>query len=83
MTPSTTRESILNFQDIDMKDVEYRYANGDVYIGDMLSLEPHGQGILDSKSRGFIYKGLWMLGKKQGKGICTYADGSIFRGLYN
>lgn len=42
MTLSTTRQSHLDFQDIDTKDIEYRYNNGDIYRGDLKEWIPHG-----------------------------------------
>lgn len=51
------------------------YPNKDLYEGELKELLPHGQGKM-SFSSGEIYNGLWVNGKRYGKGTFTYLENS-------
>jgi len=48
--------------------------NGDVYVGEVMSGKPHGQGTI-TFTNGDKYVGEWKNGKRDGQGTFTYSDG--------
>lgn len=64
---------------------ELRSEDGLVsYDGDFHNGLLHGSGVMRSRgSRGArpeVYDGQWRMGRRHGRGRCTYADGSVFEG---
>ena len=53
--------------------------NGDVYVGEVMSGEPHGQGTL-TFTDGRMYVGQYKDGKMDGNGTFTYSNGSKYEG---
>ena len=51
--------------------------NGNVYVGEIVSGKPHGQGTLTSPN-GYKYEGEWKDGKPNGQGTETFPDGSKY-----
>ena len=56
-----------------------RYHNGDVYVGEVKDLVPHGQGKMVYAS-GTEYEGAFVKGKFEGQGSCRYASGEEYVG---
>jgi hypothetical protein len=56
-----------------------RWANGDVYTGDLIKGRRHGQGELIWAS-GQRYSGSWVDDTPQGKGQMTFANGNRYEG---
>ena len=53
--------------------------NGDVYVGEVMSGEPHGQGTL-TFTDGRMYVGQYKDGKMDGNGTYTWTNGSKYEG---
>ena len=53
-----------------------KYANGDVYKGEIKNGKPHGKGVY-SFVNGDVFEGMFMEGKKSGKGILRTNDGEV------
>lgn len=60
--------------------VEYRYPNGDLYVGEVHGSSYNGKGKMFWKSTGNTYEGDWVYGFKTGKGKFTWADGTYHEG---
>ena len=60
--------------------VEYRYPNGDLYVGEVHGQSFNGKGKMFWKSTGNIYEGDWVYGFRTGKGRFTWADGTYHEG---
>jgi len=57
-----------------------KYANGDVYTGDLSVGKFNGKGkYMYSREMGW-YEGDWLLGKFHGKGVRLYSNGSKYVG---
>ena len=63
-----------------------RWSNGDVYEGEFLNNKAHGKGILiygsEDKFGGKSYEGEFNNNLRHGYGIFTWADGTIYKGLW-
>ena len=59
----------------------YKFPNGDSYVGNWLSGQPHGNGTYNfhSKER---YEGQFAQGKFQGRGTMHYPDGAYYTGAW-
>lgn len=60
--------------------VEYRYPNGDLYVGEVHGQHFNGKGKMFWKSTGNTYEGDWAYGFRTGKGRFTWADGTYHEG---
>ena len=60
--------------------VEYRYPNGDLYVGEVHGQSFNGKGKMFWKSTGSTYEGDWVYGYRTGKGRFTWADGTYHEG---
>lgn len=56
---------------------EYKYANGNVYVGEMLYGEPNGTGKMNY-ANGDVYTGQWQNGRQNGVGKYVFADGLTY-----
>ena len=60
--------------------VEYRYPNGDLYVGEVHGQSFNGKGKMFWKSTGNTYDGDWVYDYRTGKGRFTWADGTYHEG---
>ena len=60
--------------------VEYRYPNGDLYVGEVHGSSYNGKGKMFWKSTGNTYEGDWVYDYRTGKGKFTWADGTYHEG---
>ena len=60
--------------------VEYRYSNGDLYVGEVHGQSFNGKGKMFWKSTGNTYEGDWVYDYRTGKGRFTWADGTYHEG---
>ena len=60
--------------------VEYRYPNGDLYVGEVHGQSFNGKGKMFWKSTGNTYEGDWVYDYRSGKGRFTWADGTYHEG---
>ena len=60
--------------------VEYRYSNGDLYVGEVHGQSFNGKGKMFWKSTGNTYEGDWVYDYRTGKGKFTWADGTYHEG---
>lgn len=58
-----------------------RYTDGSVYVGELSKHRPHGHGRLRRPDRA-EYDGAWADGVQSGAGVCTYANGVVFIGMF-
>ena len=58
---------------------QYKYENGDIYIGRWRNRQRHGKGIM-SYSNGEKYEGYWENDCRHGKGIMSYSNGDKYDG---
>ena len=58
---------------------QYKYKNGDIYIGRWRKRQRHGKGIM-SYSNGDKYEGYWENDCRHGEGIMTYSNGDKYEG---
>ncbi|KAK7359084.1 hypothetical protein VNO77_01030 [Canavalia gladiata] len=61
---------------------EKSFSNGDVYIGKMKGMLPHGKGKY-TWSDGTVYEGDWVDGKMTGKGLITWPSGAKYEGEFS
>ncbi|KAL9188889.1 hypothetical protein ACHAXT_011379 [Thalassiosira profunda] len=59
-----------------------RWAEGDIYEGEIKDGREHGSGICKYSS-GHVYDGEWKDGVIQGTGTYTWANGKVYEGSYN
>lgn len=62
--------------------VEYRYPNGDLYVGEVHGQYFNGKGKMFWKSTGNTYEGDWAYGYRSGRGRFTWANGTYYEGDY-
>jgi len=55
--------------------------NGDVYVGEIVSGKPHGQGTR-TFTNGWKYEGEWKDGTEHGQGSLTFRDGGKYVGEF-
>ena len=60
--------------------VEYRYPNGDLYVGEVHGQSFNGKGKMFWKSTGNTYEGDWVYDYRSGKGRFTWANGNYYEG---
>ncbi|MEY4927997.1 MAG: hypothetical protein RI894_2433, partial [Bacteroidota bacterium] len=60
----------------------YRFANGDVYIGQFSNSKQHGQGTF-LWATGEKYEGAWDMGAQTGYATFTWSDGQMQTGIFN
>ncbi len=60
--------------------VEYRYSNGDLYVGEVHGQSFNGKGKMFWKSTGNTYEGDWVYDYRSGKGRFTWANGNYYEG---
>jgi len=70
--------SVVKETDVE-KPVRLVSPNGDVYVGEVMSGEPHGQGTL-TFTDGRMYVGQYKDGKMDGNGTYTWTNGSKYEG---
>jgi len=70
--------SVVKETDVE-EPVRIDYSNGSVYVGEIVSGKPHGQGTFTSPN-GYKYEGEWKDGKPVGQGTETFPDGSKYVG---
>lgn len=58
------------------------YANGDVYIGEIVNGCRHGHGIMSYSATGDIYEGYFQNDEITGTGVFKYANGDIYEGSF-
>ncbi|OIW19297.1 hypothetical protein TanjilG_20422 [Lupinus angustifolius] len=58
---------------------ETSFSNGDVYIGEIKAVLPHGKGKY-TWSDGTVYEGDWEDGKRTGKGLIIWPSGAKYEG---
>ncbi|CAL0329916.1 unnamed protein product [Lupinus luteus] len=61
---------------------EKSFANGDVYIGEIKAILPHGKGKY-LWSDGTVYDGDWEDGKRTGKGVIIWPSGAKYEGGFS
>ncbi|RZC12842.1 Phosphatidylinositol 4-phosphate 5-kinase 7 isoform E [Glycine soja] len=61
---------------------ERSFSNGDVYIGKIKGMLPHGKGKY-TWSDGTVYEGDWVNGKMTGKGLITWPTGAKYEGEFS
>ncbi|RDX95645.1 Phosphatidylinositol 4-phosphate 5-kinase 8, partial [Mucuna pruriens] len=61
---------------------EKSFSNGDVYIGEIKGILPHGKGKY-TWSDGTVYNGDWADGKMTGKGLITWPTGAKYEGEFS
>ncbi|TKY60168.1 Phosphatidylinositol 4-phosphate 5-kinase 8 [Spatholobus suberectus] len=61
---------------------EKSFSNGDVYIGKIKGILPHGKGRY-AWSDGTVYEGDWIDGKMTGKGQITWPTGAKYEGEFS
>ncbi|MDR3078573.1 MAG: hypothetical protein LBU15_00870 [Rickettsiales bacterium] len=61
---------------------KYIYANGDIYMGEVMDGLRNGEGVYSSFSTGNIYEGQFKDGKMDGIGKLTYGNGDVFYGEF-
>ncbi len=66
--------SVVKETDVE-EPVRIDYSNGSVYVGEIVSGKPHGQGTFTSPN-GYKYEGEWKDGKPVGQGTEIFPDGS-------
>jgi len=66
--------SVVKKTDVE-EPVRLDYSNGSVYVGEIVSGKPHGQGTFTSPN-GYKYEGEWKDGKPVGQGTEIFPDGS-------
>ncbi|KAG2410392.1 Phosphatidylinositol 4-phosphate 5-kinase [Vigna angularis] len=71
----------MNFLIISYRFEEKSFPNGDVYIGKMKDVLPHGKGKY-TWSDGTVYEGDWVDGKMTGKGVITWPRGAKYEGEF-
>ncbi|KAJ1405392.1 Phosphatidylinositol-4-phosphate 5-kinase, core [Sesbania bispinosa] len=62
--------------------VEKSFSNGDVFIGKIKGILPHGNGKY-TWSDGTVYEGEWVDGKMSGKGLITWSSGAKYEGEFS
>ncbi|KAJ1386130.1 Phosphatidylinositol-4-phosphate 5-kinase, core [Sesbania bispinosa] len=62
--------------------VEKSFSNGDVFIGKIKGVLPHGNGKY-TWSDGTVYEGEWVDGKMSGKGLITWSSGAKYEGEFS
>ena len=72
--PFSGCKSVVKETDVE-EPVRIVSPNGNVYVGEIVSGKPHGQGTLTSPS-GYKYEGEWKDGKPVGQGTEIFPDGS-------
>jgi len=72
--PFTGCKSVVKETDVE-EPVRIDYSNGSVYVGEIVSGKPHGQGTFTSPN-GYKYEGEWKDGKPVGQGTEIFPDGS-------
>ena len=65
----------------DLKSIIY-YNSGDIYIGDVVNVEPHGIGTMNY-SFGTVYEGGFEDGILSGSATVTWLDGDVYTGLFS
>ena len=60
---------------------QYKYDNGDIYIGRWRKRKRHGKGTM-SYSNGDKYEGHWENDCRHGEGIMTYSNGDKYEGRW-
>ena len=60
---------------------QYKYDNGDIYIGRWRNRKRHGKGIM-TYSNGDKYEGYWENDCRHGEGIMTYSNGDKYEGYW-
>jgi hypothetical protein len=58
----------------------YKWLDGSTYEGQVEAGLRHGHGTYTNPNEGIVYTGLWVKGKRHGKGKLTYRDGTVFEG---
>ncbi|KAK7247313.1 hypothetical protein RIF29_42194 [Crotalaria pallida] len=61
---------------------EKSFSNGDVYIGEIKAVLPHGKGKY-TWSDGTVYEGDWEDGKMTGKGVIIWPSGAKYEGEFS
>src|SRR5262249_31603620 len=61
---------------------EKSFSNGDVYIGRIKGILPHGKGKY-TWSDGIVYEGDWEEGKMTGRGLITWPSGGSYEGEFS
>ncbi|RNF03172.1 MORN repeat-containing protein [Trypanosoma rangeli] len=59
-----------------------RFANGDVYVGQVENYQPHGTGTYRFAAEGQEYVGEFQHGRLQGRGTYNFANGSVYIGQF-
>jgi len=72
--PFSGCKSVVKETDVE-EPVRIVSPNGDVYVGEIVSGKPHGQGTFTSPN-GYKYEGEWKDGKPVGQGTEIFPDGS-------
>ena len=62
-----------------------RYSDGFTYDGFLKGNIRHGYGKISSNDSNYVYQGMWIDNKKNGRGTCSYIKNNkknIYRGLW-
>ncbi|MBR5746687.1 MAG: hypothetical protein IKX92_05470, partial [Clostridia bacterium] len=75
----------IKYQDGNESELDYyartiRYANGDIYIGDIVNGCRDGTGIMQFSVTGDVYEGEFHTDEITGNGVFKYAQGDVFTG---
>ena len=78
-------EGTINYADGSSATLDYynhtiTYSNGDVYVGDIVGLERHGNGKMTYAATGDIYEGDFKNDELNGTGVFSYANGDKYEG---
>ncbi|MBP5231536.1 MAG: hypothetical protein ILO68_07375 [Clostridia bacterium] len=76
---------IINYPDgnsatLDAANNTIRYANGDVYVGELSGVMRHGNGKMTFAVTGDVYEGQFYEDRLTGTGTFTYANGDVYSG---
>ncbi|KDP38876.1 hypothetical protein JCGZ_05033 [Jatropha curcas] len=75
-------QQLLNMEDTEGDDNKNVLSNGDVYIGDLKGVLPHGKGKY-TWTDGTVYEGDWEEGKMTGKGHIFWPSGANYEGDFS
>ncbi|ESL06793.1 hypothetical protein TRSC58_05528 [Trypanosoma rangeli SC58] len=59
-----------------------RFANGDVYVGQVENYQPHGTGTYRFAAEGQEYVGEFQHGRLQGRGTYSFSNGNVYIGQF-
>ena len=61
---------------------EYRYSNGDIYVGEFCNNLKHGRGKFVEQKTRRVYEGGYRNDNISGMGQYLFEDGSVYEGMF-